>query len=195
MRAFDLINTFNEMLVKKWGYVPGTAGELWTEEKAAKQGHNKWIGHRVADCSGAFVYAFKKAGISVYHGSNRLARVYTKQLLSIDEAVPGMIVFKGRLPGTEHYSLPVDYKPSGKYYNGDTTDYYHCGLCVDGGMVINLQSSSTGCVASPISQWSCCGYLKNVDYDNSVAITEDIKIPYAMAKELYAILKDGLNGK
>lgn len=184
MTSQEIVKIFEGMYNDKWGYVLGTAGEKWTEAKAKEKGGSKWIGHYVADCSGAFVYALKKGGISVYHGSNRLARIYTKQLLSIDERVPGMIAFKGKLPGTEGYGLPNEYKVGGKYYNGDLTDYYHCGLVDANGNIINLQSSSTGCVISSASQnWSCCGYLKDVTYENAITI------PYDMAKNLYLYLK------
>jgi hypothetical protein len=184
----ELISIFESMLENKWGYVMGTAGEMWTKEKAeqSKKG-TKWIGHYVADCSGAFVYALKKHGISIYHGSNRIARKYVGILKDLRYIEPGMIVFKSKIKGQEGYALPNEYQFNGKYYNGDLCDYYHCGLYVGDNKVINLQSGSTGCVISPLSQnWSKCAYLNNVSYEEK---QDDIIIPYDLAKHLYDILK------
>ena len=62
-----LIEKFREALDDKWGYIWGTAGETWTEAKQKKleettdadreksrEYGSKWIGHKVADCSGLF---------------------------------------------------------------------------------------------------------------------------------------------
>jgi cell wall-associated NlpC family hydrolase len=185
----ELISIFESMLENKWGYVMGTAGEIWTKEKAeqSKKG-SKWIGHNVADCSGAFVYAMKKYGISIYHGSNRIARKHVGILKDLRYIEPGMIVFKSKIKGQEGYALPNEYQFNGKYYNGDLSDYYHCGLYVGDNKVINLQSGSTGCVVSPLSQnWSKCAYLNDVSYEEK---QDDIILPYDLAKHLYEILKD-----
>lgn len=195
----DLINEFHKMYIDGWGYVGSTAGILWTQEKQDKSNNpntKKWIGHIVADCSGAVVYALKRYGISVYHGSNRIARVYTKELLDISKAKPGMIAFKQRKIGTEGYRLPVDYKAGGKYYNGDLNDYYHCGIIDNDMNVINLQSVTTGCVKSKITNnWSKCGELLNVDYGTDNTSNNTIEIPYDLAKELYSYLKGCFNEK
>lgn len=119
------------------------------------------------DCSGAFVYAFRQFGNSIYQGSNRIQRTEIVKLLPISEAKPGMAAFKKREPGNSLYDLPSAYKPGGAYYNGDLSDYYHIGLVDDDtAWVLNAQSSKTGFARSPISQnWCGCGYLKHVDYD------------------------------
>lgn len=195
----DLINEFHKMYIDGWGYVGSTAGILWTQEKQDKSNNpntKKWIGHIVADCSGAVVYALKRYGISVYHGSNRIARVYTKELLDISKAKPGMIAFKQRKIGTEGYRLPTDYKAGGKYYTGDLNDYYHCGIIDNDMNVINLQSVTTGCVKSKITNnWSKCGELLNVDYGTNNTSNNTIEIPYDLAKELYTYLKGCFNEK
>ena len=51
---------------------------------AAKQG--------CVDCSGAFVYALKKYGLSIYHGSNTIWREYltSKGKIGELEVVPGI---------------------------------------------------------------------------------------------------------
>lgn len=123
------------------------------------------------DCSGAFVWAYKRRGCSIYHGSNRIAREEVAALIPIKGAklVPGMAAFKSRGPspfGLNGYSLPNSYREGGAHYNGDVTDYYHVGLVdADISRVLNAQSPSTGFVASPIDKgWTHVGYLKQVDY-------------------------------
>ena len=170
----DIISCFNQMLTDKWGYIPATAGTMWTQAKQnattnamAKKYGSKWIGHRVADCSGAFVYVYKKYGLSIYHGSNRIARKYVVELLPISEAKPGMAAFKFYKPGEKGYQLPEDYKPGGSQYNGDLNDYYHIGLVDENPKyILNSATTINGFIRSKISNgWNACGYLKAVDYE------------------------------
>lgn len=141
--------------------------ENWTYGADTRRGN--------VDCSGAFVWAYQQHGHSIYHGSNRMARVEVEQLIPIDQAVivPGMAAFKRRLPGKEYYDLPDDYQEGGDYYTGDLSDYYHVGLVdEDTTRVLNAQGKATGFVSSPITQnWSHVGYLTQVDYGG---IKEDI---------------------
>ena len=127
---------------------------------AARQGN--------VDCSGAFVWAYKQFGKSIYHGSNRMARVEVEKLIPIGQAapVPGMAAFKRRAPGDSAYALPDEYKPGGAQYTGDVNDYYHVGLIApDTAQVLNARSAASGFVQSPITQgWSHIAYLKQVDY-------------------------------
>lgn len=113
------------------------------------------------DCSGAFVYAYKQYGRSIYHGSNTIAREYVLQIMPISEAKPGMAAFKARNPAANGYDLPDKFE-----YHPDQLDYYHIGLIDDDPRyVLNAQSTSTGFQRSPISQnWTHCAYLKGVDY-------------------------------
>lgn len=146
----DLIADFRTMLREKWAYGWGSA----------KRGE--------VDCAGAFAWAYKQHGASLYQGSNRMAREEVDRLIPIGEAIvaPGMAAFKRRAPGESGYALPASYQPGGSHLNGDLNDYYHVGLVdEDTARVLNAQSSATGFVASPISQgWSHVGYLKQVDY-------------------------------
>ena len=170
----SILADFHQMLDDKWGYIPATAGTMWTQAKQnattnamAKKYGSKWIGHMVADCSGAFVYVYKKYGMSIYHGSNRIARKYVVELLPISEAKPGMAAFKFYKPGEKGYQLPEDYKPGGSQYNGDLNDYYHIGLVEENPKyVLNSATTINGFIRSKISNgWNACGYLKAVDYD------------------------------
>lgn len=176
LSADKLIRLFQAMLADKWGYIPATSGEMWIAEKQAKAAKtsdvvshygSKWIGHHVADCSGAFVYAYRQHGLSIYHGSNRIAREYVRELQPPDQARPGMAAFKARKPSDKLYDLPAEYRQGGRHYNGDLLDYYHIGLVdSDPAYVLNSQSTATGFVRSKLkSGWVAVGYLKDVQCD------------------------------
>ena len=171
--CIDIINMFQKMLVDKWGYIPATAGIMWTQamqntttNTMAQKYGAKWIGHMVADCSGAFVYVYKKFNLSIYHGSNRIARKYIVELLPIDNRKPGMAAFKFYKPGESGYNLPMEYKPGGNQYNGDLNDYYHIGLVDDDtNYILNSATTQNGFIRSKVSNgWNACGYLKAVEY-------------------------------
>lgn len=180
MTAEQIIADFRRMLAEKWGYIPATSGEMWTAEKQQKAAAksetvarygSRWIGYHVADCSGAFVWAYRQHGMSIYHGSNRIAREYLTErgaaLLPMSEAKPGMAAFKLRKPGDKNYALPSEYKPGGEHYNGDLNDYYHIGLVDADGSIINAQSTAKGVQRSKASGWSCAGYLRAVEYEKN----------------------------
>lgn len=163
MKVRDLIGAFQLMARERWPYAAGTD-------------------ERGIDCSGAFVWAYRQQGKSIYHGSNRIARREVVQLLPIDSAtvVAGMAAFKHRQPGADGYALPSGYKPGGKNHNGDLKDYYHIGLVdEDTSRVLNARSAQDGFVSSPITQgWSYVAYLSQVDYGSQI-ITEEA-IPMAV---------------
>lgn len=165
-----LIADFQRMYTERWGYIPGAAGQRWTQADQDKSTDSQvqrygqqWVGRRVADCSGAFVWALRQHGLSIYHGSNRIAREYVTELLPPTMAKPGMAAFKAR-SSTE--KLPDEYKPGGSHYNGDMLDYYHIGLVdADGQHVINAQSTANGVRKSALSDgWKAVGQLKNISY-------------------------------
>ena len=149
IRQTDLIGDFRRMLLERWAYVGG----------AAEEGK--------VDCSGAFVFAYRQHGKSIAHGSNRIARTAVGALLPVSAARPGMAAFKAREPGEDHYDLPDEYRPGGKYCDGDLNDYYHIGLVdEDGAHVLNARSTADGFVSSPIADgWDCAAYLTDVEYD------------------------------
>lgn len=151
MKREDILTLFERMLSERWKYTMG----------AAEQGN--------VDCSGAFVYAYKLLdGISIYHGSNSMARTEAMQLLPISQAKPGMIAFKAREPSEKGYALPEKYRQGGKSCTGDVRDYYHVGLVSrDGAHVLNAQSSETGFVSSALTAkngWDYVGYGMHIDY-------------------------------
>ena len=135
------------------------------------------------DCSGAFVWAYRQEGESIYHGSNRIARSHIISLLPISEAKPGMAAFKARQPGEDYYALPQGYQPGGGHYNGDLNDYHHIGLVdEDPRFILNAKSTAEGFKRSPISEdWDFVAYLSDVDYGeqegNPVAFTALVTAP------------------
>ncbi len=135
--AAQLIALFEIMLKEKWKYVWGSA----------KKG--------VVDCSGAFVYAFKQYGQSIYHGSNTIYRQYLTQRGKVGqiELVPGMAVFKWREDG----------EPD-KYIADGLDDFYHIGLYVGNDRVLEARGTKVGFVESPLKGWTHAGRLKGVDY-------------------------------
>ena len=145
-----LIDIFQTMYKEKWPYIWGKS------EKGC------------VDCSGAFVYAYRKYDKTIYHGSNRIARVYVDKLLPISEAKPGMAAFKVRHPGDLYYELRAEYQKGGKYYNGTLDDYYHIGLVdSDPNYVLNAKGEKSGFCRDPIGgkrPWAYVAYLKAVDY-------------------------------
>ena len=69
----ELIAQFQTALREGWGYIYGASGEIWTQaqqnaasrEQTKKYGQ-KWVGHRVADCSGLFAWRFgSSAGTAI----------------------------------------------------------------------------------------------------------------------------------
>ena len=153
----SLIDDFQLMNAEHWAYRTG----------AAQRGE--------VDCSGAFVWAYEQHGLSIYHGSNRMARVEVVSLIPINVAniVPGMAAFKHHKPGEAGYNLPDGYLPGASHYNGDLNDYYHVGLVdTDTSKVLNARSTADGFVSSPISQdWSHVALLKQISYGDQPAET------------------------
>ena len=110
---------------------------------------SQWIGKHVIDCSGMFYWAFKQLGGYMYHGSNTMWSKYTtsKGTLSKGKRTDG----KELLPGTA-------------VFKNRGTDYYHVGLYVGDGKVIEAQGTRTGVTTSKITTWHAWGELKGVNY-------------------------------
>lgn len=144
------LQLFEQMMEEHWAYEWGKA------EKG------------LVDCAGALVYLYKQNGLSLYHGSNAIARSEAVELLPISAAKPGMLAFKARASTEKGYALPDKYKPGGKSYNGDLLDYYHVGL-VDaaGKQVLNAASKEIGFTRSQLSAskgWDYVAYARRINY-------------------------------
>ncbi len=161
--ADQLIKLFKQALNERWGYIWGAAGETWTQTKqtsatremTVKYGQ-KWVGKRVADCSGLFSWAFKSLGGYMYHGSNTMWKKYciTKGALvngkrDDDEALkPGSAVFMCKK---------------------NSTDYYHVGLYLGDNKVIEAKGTKEGVVQSKLSSWTHWAELKGVAYSEIIS--------------------------
>lgn len=165
-----LIEKFRQALEDTWGYIWGTAGELWTAAKQkalekttdenramGRKYGSRWIGHWVADCSGLFSWAFKQLGGYMYHGSDTMFRKYTTyngelkkgQRTDGRELKPGTAVFT---------------------YNKTKKKYGHVGLYIGNGLVIEAEGTLKGVVTSNVNgKWTHWGELKGVDYGETPA--------------------------
>lgn len=142
-----LIQVFHSML--GWPYVtPGTSNA------------------KGIDCSGAFVYAYRQFGERIYHGSNRIARIYCREMKRVTASTrlePGMAIFKSR---SDLSRMKGEYKPGGAYYDPNLTeDFYHIGLVVsvEPLQIINATPPKVR-IDDRLSRWQWAGYLKAVDY-------------------------------
>ena len=159
-----LIAKFRQALDEHWGYIWGTAGEKWTAEKQkelekttdanraqGRQYGSKWIGHKVADCSGLFSWAFRQLGGTIYHGSDTM---YRKYCVNKGELSKGKRTDRGTLkPGTAVF-----------VWNGSS--YSHVGLYAGGGIVIEAMSTLKGVTTTKVTagKWTHWGEVTGVDY-------------------------------
>ncbi|GHU73253.1 hypothetical protein FACS1894184_21160 [Clostridia bacterium] len=122
---------------------------------------------RGIDCSGMLVRAYRIQGASIYHGSNRIAREYctnVKKLYRAEQLEAGMAVFKWSPDGLEGN----EYKKGGKYYNRELDgNFYHIGLVTNREpLKIVHCTTPVAKVDTALGNWSWCGYLKAVNYNN-----------------------------
>ena len=162
----DLTDKCRQALSEKWGYIWGTAGEKWTKEKQAAlekttdsdkaQGRkygSKWIGHKVADCSGLFSWAFRQLGGYMYHGSDTMYRKYCAS--------------KGELQKGKRTDCAI-LKPGTAVFVWNGRKYSHVGLYVGDGTVIEAMSTLNGVTTTKVTatKWTHWGELAGVDYIN-----------------------------
>lgn len=160
MNGKEFAQSARAILPQKWGYIWGTSGEVWTAEKQAAATReqtrlygSKWIGHKVADCSGLIVYLCRAAGIAVPHGSNSIWDKSLSESGEIKRELPdGALVFKLR----------------------DGDDYYHVGVYVGGGKVVEAKSTYSGVVESKLSGWTHYGLIKGIKYNQETKKDTDV---------------------
>lgn len=161
-----LINTAKQAYTSPddhWGYIWGKSGQTWTQanqdaatrEMTVKYGQ-QWVGERVADCSGLFVFAFRENGGSIYHGSDTIWNKYTVPETRI--ALAGEIKVR--------YGAAVFQVNEGRRT--------HIGWYIGGGMCLEAQGTRTGCVLSPISAWDEAAELTDADYTGEMYETFNI---------------------
>ena len=175
--AEALAQTVRRALDEGWGYIWGTSGQLWTAadqraatETAAARYGARWIGHRVADCSGLIRWAFRALGGDIYHGSDTMFRRYTVE--------NGPLRQGRRADGRE---LPAG--AAVFIYSAASGKYEHVGLYAGGGQVIEAKGTRSGVVASPVTaRWTHWGLLKGVDY-GAARKEEDMDNTYLVTAE------------
>jgi len=153
----DMARLAKEILSKKWGYIFGRAGIKWTAEmqaaidktteskyETARKYGKRWIGHYVADCSGLVKYICRQFKITVPHGSNSMWRdsLFEKGTIAGNSLPVGALVFKLR----------------------NESDFYHVGIYVGSGCVVEAQGTQTGVVQSSIKTWTHYGLVRGIGY-------------------------------
>lgn len=177
IEASEIVDLFKQALAEKWGYIFGQSGAEWTakdqqtkvnymvknygsnwQKNADAKNNNyyrsallggKWIGHRVADCSGMFVWAYRQYGKSIAHISTKIYTSYCGKRGKLTADLK-----KTLLPGTA-------------VFTGDTeTNHPHVGLYVGNGKVIEAAGVDAGVCTSNLSanKWKWYGELKQVNY-------------------------------
>lgn len=126
------------------------------------------------DCSGAFVYAMNRHGMSIYHGSNTIWRAYLTEKGAIDGEPPlGAAVFKNRASGRE----PEKYRGDG------IGDMYHIGLYAGDGVVLEARSPEAGFVEGEIGRgWTHWGLVKGIDYGGGGTMEEETRLAVVTAE-------------
>lgn len=184
-----LIEKFEQALKEGWGYIWGTAGETWTAAKQAelekttdanrknsREYGSKWIGHKVADCSGLFSWAFAQLGGYMYHGSNTM---WDKYCTSKGELVKGQ-----RDDGQELKAGTAVF-----CYNKEKQNRGHVGLYVGNGLVIEAAGAKSGVITSKLTdkKWVEWGELKGVTYGDP----EPVPAGYAIVTGKNVALRKG----
>lgn len=159
----DLISKFQYALDDHWGYIWGQWGGTWTQAKqnaasremTVKYG-SKWIGHRVADCSGLFRWAYSELGEAIAHGSNSIFDRYC--------SAKGTLKNGKRTDG-------ADLLPGTAVFTGDAKEHGHIGLYIGNGKVIEAAGTRQGVIKSDVTdnKWTYWGELKAVDYGYPVS--------------------------
>lgn len=153
IKASELIALFKQAHDEKWGYIWGTRGQTWTQASQNRATRDmtvrygqKWVGKRVADCSGLFVWAFKELGGDIYHGSNTMWKKYT----TVKGTMTGNMTIR---PGTAVFTV------------GDDGVRGHVGLYIGNDICIEAKRTQDGVVTSNLSRWDEWGELVGVEYD------------------------------
>ncbi|MBQ8080539.1 MAG: peptidoglycan-binding protein [Clostridia bacterium] len=156
VRSEDLVFLFQKAYQEGWGYIYGKRGQTWTAsaQRAASRAQtvrygSRWVGRRVADCSGLFVWAFAELGGGIYHGSDTIWRKYCAERGKLMEGRRA----DGRTlrPGTALF-LKRGQKRS------------HIGLYIGHGLAIEARSTKEGVRLSDAQRWDEWGELSGVEY-------------------------------
>ena len=156
-----------------WGYIFGKYGQIWTQadqdratDDMAKRYGSKWIGKRVADCSGLGYWAFRSLGGNMYHGSNTMWNSYVTERSDLTGGV--------RADGKPMY--PGDPVFRRKLENGKW-NRHHVGYYMGDGLVVEARGTQYGVVSNldggqgrGLTQWDETAHWKGMDYGEGVDI-------------------------
>lgn len=186
IKAADFAAMAETAYSEKWGYIWATAGDTWTETKqknleakyrsdpekysdyklGAERG-SKWIGHKVADCSGLVKWALRKLGLTgIYHGSNSQ---FKKNCSKTGKIKKGEKIPVGAL-----------------IFTGNESAHNHVGILTSATTVTEAQGTIKGVVHTPLSnkKWAYWGLVKGVDYDQesipdevTIKVCTDVTLP------------------
>ena len=160
IKASSLVASIRQAYDEHWGYVWGTRGQVWTQAQQDKATRDmtrkygqKWVGKRVADCSGLIKWAYQQHGGDIYHGSNTMYNQCTETgpLAGVVRIRRGTAVFQ--------------------VSNGTRG---HVGIYDGGGMVIEEHGTQAGIIKSPLATWDEWGILPGTDVSDGVWETFDI---------------------
>ena len=152
IKASSLIDSIRQAYEEKWGYIWGTRGQVWTQAQQDKATRDmtvkhgqKWVGKRVADCSGLIKWAYQQHGGDIYHGSNTMWNKYTGR--------------RGTMSGT------LELKPGTAVFTVTDGVRGHVGVYIGGGKCIEAKGTAYGVVMSELQRWDEWGELTGIEYD------------------------------
>lgn len=208
IKASEIAALFLQAYRDRWGYIWGKYGQEWTKKSqeamnkttsakyaTARKYGARWIGHRVADCSGLLRWAMLQFDIKIQHSSNAIWKGYCKK--------QGKLIDGKRADG---YAI----RPGTAVFLCDKSgNRHHVGAYV-GGKCVEAKGTQWGVVESPLSHWDEWGELKEVDYSEypdtkereAMDVTlrkgdrgEDVKRLQAMLNKYgYKLKEDGIFG-
>lgn len=161
IKQSDIMRLLTQAKEEHWGYIYGESGAIWTAEKQARATNEqtkrygaRWIGKRVADCSGLACYVFRSLGGKMYHGSNTIWRDWVNARAELEAGT--------RSDGLEIFRGDPCFK---RRADGENWDRYHIGYYAGNGRVIEAKSTSVGVCTSPVAEWDETARWNDVEYD------------------------------
>jgi hypothetical protein len=148
------VSKVREAYDEKWGYIWGARGQTWTQAQqdratramTVKHGQ-KWVGRKVADCSGLIKWAMRELGGDIYHGSNTMFNQCTEI---------------GPLAGEVRIRIGT------AVFQNTNGKRGHVGIYSGGGMVIEEHGTQAGIIKSPIATWDEWGVLPGTDVSDGI---------------------------
>ena len=162
IKVSEIAALFLQAYRDRWGYIWGKYGQQWTKKNqeamnkttsakyaTARKYGARWIGHRVADCSGLLRWAMLQFDVKIQHSSNAIWKEYCKK--------QGKLMNGKRADG---YAI----RPGTAVFLCDKSgNRHHVGAYV-GGKCVEAKGTQWGVVESDLSRWDEWGELKEVDY-------------------------------